>query len=144
MIMIASSRSRSPPPWRRWHRRRRKNGGPRRVAPAKPVRALDEAAQEETVTGTFVRSYEGPFGELTIFETTVQGKTLNLLLGPPAFVKQQKFEVTSGAPRGDWRSRIQGERQPGASGAANQVRETDAHAAAAERRTGVEGTRSGG
>jgi hypothetical protein len=56
-----------------------------------------EAAQEETVTGTFVRSFDGPFGELTIYETTVQGKTLNLLLGPPAFVKQQKFEVASGA-----------------------------------------------
>jgi hypothetical protein len=54
-------------------------------------------AEEQTVTGTFVRSFEGPFGELTIFETTAQGKTLNLLLGPPAFVKQQKFEVAKGA-----------------------------------------------
>jgi hypothetical protein len=56
-----------------------------------------DVAGEQTVTGTFVRSFEGPFGEMTIFETTVQGKTLNLLLGPPSWVKEQKFDLKSGA-----------------------------------------------
>ena len=72
----------------------------RRASPDRPGDAGPrpyEVAGEQTVTGTFVRSFEGPFGELTIFETTVQGKTLNLLLGPPSWVKQQKFDVKSGA-----------------------------------------------
>src|SRR5687768_2249291 len=55
------------------------------------------ARAETTVSGTMVRSYVGPFGELTILEVSVDGKALHLMLAPPDVVKKQRFDFTPGA-----------------------------------------------
>jgi hypothetical protein len=67
----------------------------RRQAPDGGMRY--DAKHETTVSGTIVRSYTGPFGELTIVEVAVDGKPLHLMLAPPDVVTKHRFDFTAGA-----------------------------------------------
>jgi len=52
---------------------------------------------QTTVGVTIVRTYEGPYGELLIVETSVANRALQLFLAPPAVMKKQGFVFDKGA-----------------------------------------------
>ena len=53
---------------------------------------------ERTVAGTMVKTFTMPVGEGNLSLTaTVDGKTLHAIMGPPDFIKEQKFTFKEGA-----------------------------------------------
>ena len=56
-----------------------------------------EPSVEKTVTATMGKTFTMPVGEGNlILETTVDGKTMHVIMGPPQYIKEQKFTFKEG------------------------------------------------